>query len=76
MESRYVSVRPLQAEDANHITRLDIVFKTDPFSEASLEALDRVRQTLEEAIAPGQPLEGARAIGMAGSTSAVNDLAG
>ncbi len=73
-ESRYVSVRPAQPSDAEHITRLDIVFKTDPFSEESLEALDQVRQTLEEAAAPGGPIAGTRAIGMAGSTSAVNDL--
>jgi putative drug exporter of the RND superfamily len=75
-ESRYVSVRPTNPADTNHVTRFDIVFKTDPFSEASLEALDRVRQALLDAAAPGQPLEGtpALAIGLAGSTSAVNDL--
>ncbi|MHB1561699.1 MAG: MMPL family transporter, partial [Isosphaeraceae bacterium] len=73
-ESRYVSLRPTRPADAEHITRFDIVFKTDPFSEESLEALDQVRQTLEKAAAPGGPIAGTRAIGMAGSTSAVNDL--
>jgi RND superfamily putative drug exporter len=73
-ESRYVSVKPTRPSDTNHITRFDIVFKTDPFSEASLEALDRLRQTLQDAAAAGQPLAGTRDIGLAGSTSMVNDL--
>ena len=60
-ESRYVSVKPADPADANHITRFDIVFKTDPFSQTSLEALDRVRQTILAAAAPGQPLQGTRA---------------
>src|SRR5262249_55428299 len=30
-ESRYVSTQPAAPADTNHITRLDIVFKTDPF---------------------------------------------
>jgi RND superfamily putative drug exporter len=73
-EARYVSIRPTDPTATNHITRFDIVFKTDPFSEASLEALGRVRQTLEAAAATRQPLEGTRAIGLAGSTAAVSDL--
>jgi RND superfamily putative drug exporter len=73
-ESRYVSVKPTVPADTDRITRLDIVFKTDPFSEASLDTLERVRQVLDEATASGQPLEGTRAIGLAGSTSMVNDL--
>lgn len=73
-ESRYVSVKPAQPTDAGHITRFDIVFKTDPFSEESLEALDQVRQTLAEAAVPEGPFAGTRGIGLAGSTSAVNDL--
>jgi RND superfamily putative drug exporter len=73
-ESRYVSVKPADPADIGHITRFDIVFKTDPFSEASLNTLDRVRQALAEAGASGQPLEGTRAVGLAGSTSMVNDL--
>lgn len=72
--SRYVSVKPAAPADTGHITRFDIVFKTDPFSETSLNALDQVRDVLGEATAPGHPLEGTRAIGVAGSTSMVNDL--
>ncbi len=73
-ESRYVSVKPSDPADTNHITRFDIVFKTDPFSEASLEALEHVREVLQGAAAAGQPLEGSREIGLVGSTAAVNDL--
>ena len=72
--SRYVSLQPAERSDFNHITRFDIVFKTDPFSEASLETLERLREVLLEATTAGQPLAGTRAIGLAGSTSMVNDL--
>jgi RND superfamily putative drug exporter len=72
--SRYVSLQPTELPDLNHITRFVIVFKTDPFSEASLEALERVREVLLEVTTTGQPLEGTREIGLAGSTSMVNDL--
>ena len=73
-ETRYVSTKPRQAADVNHITRLEIVFKTDPFSESSLQSLEDVRATLRRATAAGQPLQGTTEIGLAGSTSAVNDL--
>jgi RND superfamily putative drug exporter len=73
-ESRYVSLSPSKRSDLNHITRFDIVFKTDPFSEAGLEALERARDVLQTASAAGQPLEGTREIGLIGSTAAVNDL--
>ena len=36
-EPRYVSVNPRQTADLNHITRFEIVLKTDPFSESSLQ---------------------------------------
>jgi len=74
VESRYVSTRPARGLDYNHITRIDVVFKTDPFSGPSLEALDRVHAVLRAAASPGEPLEGAATIGIAGSTSAVHDL--
>jgi RND superfamily putative drug exporter len=73
-ESRYISTRPGRLADVNHITRLEIVFKTDPFSESSLQALEDVRATLRRATAAGQPLQGTTEIGLAGTTSAVNDL--
>ena len=72
--ARYVATKPRQAADVNHITRLEIVFKTDPFSESSLQTLEDVRATLRRATAAGQPLQGANEIGLAGSTSAVSDL--
>ena len=73
-EPRYVSVNPRQAADLNHITRFEIVLKTDPFSESSLQALEDVRATLRRAATTGQPLQGSTAIGITGSTSALNDL--
>ena len=73
-ESRYVGTRPTRESDRNHITRLDVVFKADPFSAESLATLERVDETLHSASAVGQPLEGTSAIGFAGSTAAVSDL--
>ena len=58
-ESRYVSTQPALPADRNHITRLDVVFKSDPFSEASLRALEEVRDKLRKSAAvDGQPLAG------------------
>jgi RND superfamily putative drug exporter len=74
VESRYVCTRPARQSDHNHITRIDVVFKTDPFSESSIQALDQANDVLRAATAPGQPLEGTKAIGIAGSSSAVHDL--
>ena len=73
-DSRYVSTKPVDRADLNHITRFDIVFRSDPFSETSLESLDSVRQVLTAATRPGEPLHGTDEIGMAGSTASVNDL--
>ncbi len=72
--SRYVSLRPARPEDHGHITRLDVVFKSDPFSTASRLALDQVRRVMDQATGSGEPLEGARSIGVSGSTMAVSDL--
>jgi putative drug exporter of the RND superfamily len=73
-ESRYVSVRPAQSTDRDHITRFDVLFDTDPFSPTSLLALDRVHDVLQAATAPGQPLEGTNSIGISGSSSMIHDL--
>jgi putative drug exporter of the RND superfamily len=74
VDSRYVSTNPLNKADRNHITRFDIVFRSDPFAHSSLESLEDVRQVLTTATHPGEPLHGSAEIGLAGSTSAVNDL--
>jgi putative drug exporter of the RND superfamily len=73
-ESRYVGTHPAADTDRNHITRLDLVFKTDPFSEDSLHALEEVQKTLQSASLPGGPLAGATSIGIAGSSSMLHDL--
>jgi RND superfamily putative drug exporter len=72
--ARYVSNNPAQASDRNHISRLDIVFATDPFSRASVRTLDRVDATVRAAAAPGGPLQGIAEVGMAGSTANISDL--
>lgn len=73
-DGRYVSGKPVDAKDQDHITRFDIVFATDPFSKPSRDALNRVNEALNAAATPGEPFQGAVAVGLAGSTSAVNDL--
>jgi RND superfamily putative drug exporter len=73
-ESRYTSTRPGDPADRDHITRFDVLFSTDPFSPASLTALERVHDVLSAATAPQQPLEGTTSIGIAGSSSMVLDL--
>jgi RND superfamily putative drug exporter len=74
VEARYVSVKPVHPADQGRITRFDVVFKTDPFSEASLDALETVKQVVTAATRKGEPLQGTNEIGLAGSTSAVSDL--
>jgi uncharacterized membrane protein YdfJ with MMPL/SSD domain len=73
-DAHYVSTNPVHKADLNHITRFDIVFKSDPFSESSWESLEAVRQLLTAATRPGEPLHGSAKIGLAGATSAMNDL--
>jgi RND superfamily putative drug exporter len=74
VESRYVSTAPADPADRNHITRFDVVLKSDPFSEASSQTLEQVHDVLKAAGAPGEAMAGTAAIGIAGSTSAVHDL--
>jgi RND superfamily putative drug exporter len=73
-EARYVSMRPNRPDDRDHITRLEVLFDTDPFSTVALGALERVHEVLKSAAGPGQPLEGATSIGIAGSSAMVHDL--
>ena len=74
-ESRYVGTQPADAADRNHITRLDLVFKTDPFSEASLHALEEVHNiAASRPPPPDSRLAGAASIGIAGSSSMLHDL--
>jgi putative drug exporter of the RND superfamily len=73
-EGRYVSTSARQAADVNHITRLEIVFRNDPYSESSLRSLNDVRATLRRATETGQPLQATTQIGLTGATSAINDL--
>jgi RND superfamily putative drug exporter len=74
VDNRYVSMNPDDAADLNHITRIDLVFKSDPFSDASLRALEVVRQTTRDFAKAGAPLGGLAFDGLTGSTSMVADL--
>ncbi len=74
VDPRYVSTNPADPADLNHITRIDLIFQSDPFSDPSLKALEAVRQVIRESGLQGGPLEGLTVTGMAGSTSMVADL--
>jgi RND superfamily putative drug exporter len=74
VENRYVSVNPANKSDLNHITRFDIVFKTDPFSASALDSLETVQQVLAASTRRGEPLQGSSDLGLAGATAALNDL--
>jgi len=73
-DARYVSTNAKRTSDRNHITRFDVVFRTDPFATASLQSLDVVYQALRQLTATGEPLEGTVRIGITGSTATVHDL--
>ncbi len=73
-EGRYVSTGARQAADVNHITRLEIVFRNDPYSDSSLRSLEEVRGTLLRATEAGQPLQATTKIGLTGGTSMIHDL--
>ncbi|MHC5539895.1 MMPL family transporter, partial [Singulisphaera rosea] len=74
VDTRYVSTKPKAKADADHITKIDVVFKSDPFSDSSLRALETVYAKLKSLRGPGQPLEGTTAVGLSGASAAVNDL--
>ncbi len=74
VDPRYVSTTPLDPVDLNHTTRLDLIFGSDPFSEASLRTLDTVRKAVLDSARAGGPLEGIDATGLSGSTAMVADL--
>ena len=69
----YVSTKA-QGADRNHITRINLVFKTDPFAPESLDSLAKVRRRVIELTKPGQVLAGASAVGVAGASAALDDL--
>jgi RND superfamily putative drug exporter len=74
VHAHYVSARTANPADSGHITRLDVVFQTDPFSDQSLHALEAVYASVKQATAAGQPLAGASAVGLAGASASVEDL--
>ena len=74
-DPRYVGTAPADPADRNHVTRIEVVFRTDPFTPASMGALEAAFRVARKATEPGGPLAGATAVGLGGSTAMVNDLA-
>ena len=72
--SRYVSTHAPAKADAGHITKLDVVLRSDPFDVLSLTTIEEVLAAARDATAPGHAFEGATAIGLAGPTAAISDL--
>src|SRR5206468_901737 len=54
--------------------RIDLIFQSDPFNDASLKTLENVRRVIKEAGMPGGELAGLASTGMVGSTTMVADL--
>ena len=73
IDDRYASDRPKDPADRDHITRIEVVFKTDPFSEESLDTLEAVRGEVEASLRSHRPLSGA-ATGVVGATASIRDL--
>jgi RND superfamily putative drug exporter len=74
VDARYVSMKPVSKDDVNHLTKIDVVFETDPFSEQSLKALETVFATVRDQTQTGGILEGGTGVGLSGASAAVNDL--
>jgi len=53
VDARYVSMNPVSKADLNHITKIDVVFDTDPFSEQALRALETAYTTVRGEIKSG-----------------------
>jgi RND superfamily putative drug exporter len=73
-DPRYVSTSPTDANDRNHITRIEVVFRTDPFSPESMKSLRSVVDTARQSMEPGGSLAGSNLMGLSGATAEVNDL--
>jgi RND superfamily putative drug exporter len=73
-DPRYVSTAAPEPY-RNHITRIEVVFRTDPFTPDSMNTLKEVYRQARAAVEPGGVLAGATELGLGGSTAMVNDLA-
>ncbi|WP_435017039.1 MMPL family transporter [Tundrisphaera sp. TA3] len=74
VDPRYVGISPVDASDRNHISRIDLIFKSDPFADASLLSLDEVRRIVGDHLSTDPAMKGVVAQGVIGSTSMVADL--
>ncbi len=74
IDARYVSNgENVSPADRDHITRVEVVFRTDPFSEESLGSLEAVRREVDASLGDGKPLAGA-STGVVGATVMIRDL--
>ena len=74
VDDRYVSTdAKVAAADKGHITKVDVAFKTDPFSEESLDTLEEVRREVAASLDYDGPLADAES-GLAGATVMIRDL--
>ena len=73
-DPRYVSIDAEATADVDHITKLDLVMKFDPFSEEALGVLKDVQHSVATSFRDGGPLQGATATGQVGSTPLIDDL--
>ena len=73
-DPRYVSTAPSSPDDRNHLTRIDLVYKTDPFAENSLATLARVRRVIQDESKENGTIAGTTSAGFTGSTAMVSDL--
>lgn len=73
-ENFYVSTGATDPNDLNHITRLTLVLKLDPFSVEAVEALEKLRDELAARTTSAQgPLSGGD-VGFSGATAEIRDL--
>lgn len=74
IESRHISTLPTNADDLGHITRIDLVFDTDPFATSTVVNLQDIHRMVLDATRSGGFLNGVEKVGMAGATAEIADL--
>ncbi|MFM7132280.1 MAG: MMPL family transporter, partial [bacterium] len=74
IESRHISTLPTISEDLGHISRIDLVFDTDPFATSTVVNLQDIHRMVLDATRSGGFLNGVEKVGMAGATAEIADL--
>lgn len=73
-DPRYVGINPSDPADYNHITRIEVIYRSDPFSPKSIGTLRQVHEVVREATTQNGPFAGASLVGLSGASAEVNDL--